>query len=516
MKRAHMRRTFCWWAVFGALVLPAASHMGYAPWHMGYGVLVSGALALAMIALVLSRWPIVCAALLTCVAALQVHLYFGAQFMQSPLGTILFLDGFLLLLWAALRTLDRALVLIGIMALAQIVSSALATSPYWVRDERYEARISDKPSIIHVVLDEHGSLSTIPRTAVSEARVDALRRLYVQAGFTVFDNAMAEEAHTHFSLARMFNPSTDQPRTFVHAIPANRFAITSAEYWQRIALTRALDITHGNFVDFSEALKSTGNVEHYQVYDENIVPDALIAYGMPRADRLRVLAAMLFTWFDKSAHAPLIAWYKAHAGSDVIEALELRARTHPLASRRMFESFIQRLRTEGQRGMYYFAHVLLPHYPYAFDSACALRPLSEWRSRVVPQTDDAQEMLRERDTRYALYFEQAQCTARIVRHMMDAVQANPALRDAVIILHGDHGARIGLPEGILSALAYTAADYRNDWLATFAAVRIPNETGGTDENPSTLRDIFQSLVDADFTSLPRSRSGEISGNASAR
>jgi arylsulfatase A-like enzyme len=89
--------------------------------------------------------------------------------------------------------------------------------------------------------------------------------------------------------------------------------------------------------------------------------------------------------------------------------------------------------SHAQPGNVYFAHLLLPHYPYAYDANCRLL---RWRNWEKPFAG------RQLSNRQHAYYAQVRCTMSKVRELLAALDRSPASRDNIVIIHGDHGSRI--------------------------------------------------------------------------
>ncbi len=134
-----------------------------------------------------------------------------------------------------------------------------------------------------------------------------------------------------------------------------------------------------------------------------------------------------------------------------------------------------------------FAHLLLPHFPYAYDAQCRLRPSPlGWRSYKAPGLRGAHNDAASRAERYPLYLEQLACTQKQVNEMLGRVLSLPGLRDALVIVHGDHGTRLNQATPVVPNLEYlTSRDYL-DAFATHFAVRGPGITSGLDMRVASL------------------------------
>ena len=120
-----------------------------------------------------------------------------------------------------------------------------------------------------------------------------------------------------------------------------------------------------------------------------------------------------------------------------------RDRIGPVSSMPVVDALASDLR-KARPGDFVMAHLLMPHYPYVYGANCELRQPGEWLDRSDDEphpgainTPDS------RATRYARYFEQASCVQKKLEQLMMAIP--PSLRrDAIVIIHGDHGSRISL------------------------------------------------------------------------
>jgi arylsulfatase A-like enzyme len=101
----------------------------------------------------------------------------------------------------------------------------------------------------------------------------------------------------------------------------------------------------------------------------------------------------------------------------------------------------------------------------------------------------------DRNDRYAQYHDQVRCTFRKFREMLDQLKAAGMFDDAVILVHGDHGSRIGrwASLGVDSKEAQTPQS-RLDTYSTLFAVRAPWIEGGYDPGHSSLPDLVREFA----------------------
>jgi len=101
------------------------------------------------------------------------------------------------------------------------------------------------------------------------------------------------------------------------------------------------------------------------------------------------------------------------------------------------------------------------------------------------------------------HLQQVLCLTSDIGRFIDKIDRNPALRDATVIIHGDHGARISIPDYKDRNLdGYGKSEFERDMRGTFFAVRIPGVLKGQAlDMPVRIDDLFRRLVVADFRSL---------------
>jgi hypothetical protein len=144
-------------------------------------------------------------------------------------------------------------------------------------------------------------------------------------------------------------------------------------------------------------------------------------------------------------------------------------------------------------GDMFFAHLLIPHFPYGFDAICDLRPVREWE---LPQNPDPMPPndSQSRARRYGLYLEQMRCLYRKLDAMFQAWQRAAILDRLVIVLHSDHGSRIYQHSPSANNQdKLTPADYA-DGFSTLFAVKGPNHPPGYDRRVAAIEQLLGKVV----------------------
>ncbi len=104
------------------------------------------------------------------------------------------------------------------------------------------------------------------------------------------------------------------------------------------------------------------------------------------------------------------------------------------------------------RGHAFFAHLMVPHYPYVFDERCELRPrAADWLTNHIAPTDSpVYNTADSRALKYQRYSDQVRCVLSMLDDLLDTLDSRGLLEEATIVLNGDHGSRIAehFPSGI--------------------------------------------------------------------
>ena len=141
-------------------------------------------------------------------------------------------------------------------------------------------------------------------------------------------------------------------------------------------------------------------------------------------------------------------------------------------------------------GQAYFAHLLLPHQPHAYDASCRLKPQAEWTNR--------QSLFQTREQLYRAYVGQWRCALSRVDALVHALEAARPDNDFVVIVHGDHGSRVmPVDPDATNAEALPHQSFRDAYSA-LVAIRLPGQQGGYRSEPVTVSAVMQDVVATDF------------------
>jgi len=146
----------------------------------------------------------------------------------------------------------------------------------------------------------------------------------------------------------------------------------------------------------------------------------------------------------------------------------------------------------------YFVHLMLPHYPYAYDAECRLRPRpAEWLTNSDRRAFPMSNSVESRAHRYTLYLEQMDCTHRELADLFLAMQRSGVFGAAEIVIHGDHGSRIGLaPMDARAADFIDPMSFLDSYSTLFAWHQPDRENGARPNTTSGEYDLRQLPISA--------------------
>jgi hypothetical protein len=358
---------------------------------------------------------------------------------------------------------------------------------------RQSASDGNLPVVVHIVLDEHTGLAGLAGLhagvpgAVEAA--DSLRRFYTNAGFRIFAGAYSQFFSTETSLAGALNfdatAGAEQFLTRKHygfALNENPYLKAYADKGYRIRVYQSdyLDLCRSNDVAVAGCV----------TYLPDFLARSAIA-DLPLRERVRLIFGMYYSSIAVIKVARLAGeqlGILAASRGVILPKLSLwHGRVGPIAVAPTFERLIQDVSRAASSSVF-FAHFLMPHYPYVYDQNCGVRtPVTSWRLRQDGKHGNTPESRRRS---YAQYFDQVQCVQKRLDSLFSAMKRAGSFDDATIVIHGDHGARIGLTDpaaGTVSQL--TPADYA-DAYSTLFVVKAPDTNAGVDSRMLPLADLM--------------------------
>ena len=342
------------------------------------------------------------------------------------------------------------------------VALPLGNQISWRFDNAQPVGDQDLPPLVHIILDEHIGVEGIDPALDPQNGATLIKEFFVDRGFTVFGKAYSLSHRTKVSIGTTFNFSFDR-RRFSPGKREQGSTLYFEEMRRRGYRINVYQTDHVNFCtdENGQQLKEvaaclTYPIEKISSIGETALPMTTVAksqliFGMYM--RLSVTLRAARKYYDKIRSSRALSWIG-------LPELSTLPRLSPLSSLSVLDEF-RSVVAAAEPGNMYFLHILLPHYPYAFDSECEVRPLP-WLSATGRGGNDPEA----RANRYKLYLEQVRCTLGRLAELFDQMEASGRFLETRFVLHGDHGSRIVRGESSRSNMI--------DRLSTLFVYRAPN------------------------------------------
>lgn len=348
-----------------------------------------------------------------------------------------------------------------------------------------------KPVLVHIILDEHIGVAGIPaNVSGGVAAANALRDFYLSSGFRVFSGAYSPFFQTEHALANALNFDASDGAHQYLTRKRYGFKLDQNAYLKTYAdRGKPIRIYQSDYLDLCDpAVADAGSCHTYR---PDQIASATIA-ELQTAERARLLLNMYYSSFAvvkilKLGENRLNRWLVRQGKSP--RHLKLwHGRVGPIATAPIFERLLNDL-SRARNGEVFFAHLLNPHYPYAYNADCSIRsPISSWRLRQQWDKSNSRES---RILSYQQYFDQLACIRKRINKLFDTMKSAGTFEDATIVIHGDHGSRIGLRDpDIQHAGKMTPEDYA-DSFSTLFALRSPDVKPGIDNRMLPLPSLVE-------------------------
>ena len=450
--------------------------------------------------------------------ALFIDMHASLPPWSSLVITLIFLAlvaGFAALLWLLHEhaTAILCVIFVTLIALTLIRGNSGAHQIATERTASAASGDAGPPLLIHLLLDEHiGVAGLPPEIAGTRDLRPELIDFYTSRGFRLFGGAYSQYAQTYNSIANLLNFASRQVSHpyLRHGSEEAEWDLKQAAYFQllqqrgyrlHVYQSSYMDLCHADGVQVQEC--TTYPVASLQMLQDLALPMSekarAIANALVTQSRILLVANKVYervvraTFLRAGWEVPAWRWQPPSFG--------------PLRVPAVFERLSDDI-LRHPRGHAFFAHLILPHYPYVFDRSCTLRSrTSEWLTNHIASTDPlVYNTADSRAQRYERYVEQVRCVMSLVDGLVAQLDSRGLLDDATIIVHGDHGSRIPLhfPSGLtLEGGVLTDSDY-SDTFSTLYAIRRPGVSSGYDASPVSVVELLNHHLGGEPLSAPGS------------
>ena len=458
------------------------------------------------------------------VIAVLATLFFDLQFNEALAsagiyGSVARLAGVFLVAVVLARVLHAHLTTIVVAVMATTLAATVLLPREVPFPETRTARSgaapnADLPLIVHLVLDEHIGIEGIPQTIDGGGPLKStLKEFFADKGFRVFGKAYSNFFATHLTLANLFNGGPPRPDIVEGGDDGFRMKMNGNRLFERLGKSGYQIKVYQS--DFMDLCGGPNNLTEFCYSYPCCTLKNLEDLALPFIDKASVIA--------RNFVDPMISYrvvrrayrWLVHVGLPVPRWPWEELKLAPLTAFDALDRFEGDLRSASS-GEYYFAHLIIPHFPYVYDEECRLRRPDTWLSRwsqegldrdrwgAAGSTGASKNTPPTRRVRYQRYFEQTRCLYRKLDAFFESMRRSGRFADAVIIVQGDHGSRIPLDDPDLGRTQPLGDGDKVDSFSTLFAVKAPSIAPGYDLRLISIQTLFNHLVESRFRSVPDS------------
>jgi hypothetical protein len=363
-------------------------------------------------------------------------------------------------------------------------------------------RVADRslPPLVHIILDGQIGIDGVPGELAEGRHLrDELRQFYRSRGFSVFPRAFTHFPLTQESVTNTLNNDA-LPVAYKNVTPFRVGVTLKRNAWFRELKKRGyrIDVIQSLFCDVCESRGgSATTVAKCLTYRH---PDlrffhALEASAWQKAklllkhhldvDFVPPLTPALLIYRrlrDRGLPLPALGAYRSVSASS-------------LASLAAMDRLGERLGSLN-RGEAVFAHILLPHAPFMLDRHCSpMREVHQWAGRSnLLWAYGVRNTPAQRARRYRAYIAQSRCVHRRLGEVLGRLSGRPGFKDAVIVVHGDHGSKIVEQEPYARFRDEISARDIVDSYSTLFAVKMPGLAAGAVADQRSILGLFSDLL----------------------
>jgi hypothetical protein len=456
--------------------------------------------------------------LLALIYALALYFFFTTG--PDPLSTaglivrgVLALIVMLLLIKLQINIWQISLIFISGVLVADIgllawKSTHHQSSPVSVSAERSSHSKTDGP-ILHIILDEHigvdGLPSAVPETA--QMKID-FQNFFIGYGFTLFSKAYSPYVNSDNSISNILNLSySEKDREYFkdYGAKSRKTLMHNALFKKFGEDGYGFHVYQPNYINFCQ------EGFYIESCDEVSRNSPIALMGAPYSFRAKGWVLLSLYLANNSFFASI---EKEWVGHDIF-----KTRVGPLgAGPKIFDRLSHDLALATSHD-YFFAHILMPHYPYVYDASCRPLPVLEWMdSRELPDISDSINTLDGYQARYSQYYDQIRCAHQLLGNIFNALKKNGLYDSTTIVIHGDHGSRINLKHNPdFESYSQISKDDMLTSYSTLLAIKKPQQKTGIlntkqDDVVAILKEVFleeKVLSDENFVLLGQEKSRDL-------
>jgi len=407
-----------------------------------------------------------------------------------------------LLTWMLRRHISQILsVIFGAIFLGTLAISVtnLLSHNNLVESRKPADPTTDLPIYVHIILDElMGTAGFDEERPTQRSIKNEMLTFFIENNFRIFRRAYSPYYDSINSIATTVNLTvTENPeKLFIHQEDF-QYELLKNTYLSEIhAKGYNINIYQSTYMDFCNSIDEISQCLTYR-------PDGATSTALSPLTNYEKTIKILALYNSQSFfHKELKRFYTRLRQylkfQDVLPAWEKWAKKlGPIPVLPVFDRLIEDI-SHAKRGTMFFAHLLIPHFPYSVNSACEIRrPILEWETNVhgfttksIGQSNTAESQIK----KYKQYIAQIQCALMKVEKIFDTLKARGLFEDAIIIIHGDHGSRIVRTQPVIENKHLLTTQDHLDAFSAFFAVKSPKIPPGYSMRIAALPELLSDYV----------------------
>jgi hypothetical protein len=445
------------------------------------------------------------------IPAILVLLFMDFQFAWFD-GRVKIVAAAIIALLIASWIMRRHISLILVVVFGTIIAGTIGTAILnHLLDDTSEKRLTtphrkaDLPVYLHIILDEQIGIEGLDDKVPSQkALKNQIKNFFSKRSFRVYGRAYSQYFDTRDSIASSLNliPTSSPDSFYSRKSFLHSHTLLKSAYFEKVLSEGyGINIYQSTYMDFcnsikrgvgkcitynssgpsSTALRSLNSVEKINVILSSYGELSAIVRGTKKFYRNKR------NYFSRNNNSPP-------------DLTDTSGRIGPISTLPVFDKLIKDI-SSSQGGTMFFAHLLIPHFPYSVDSACQIRrPVMKWASRHSPPPGPANSP-QSRLARYEEYIPQVQCALSKIKNLFDVMETNGTFENAIIIIHGDHGSRIAQVEPRTKNKARLSPQDFYDGFSTLYVEKSPKISPGYDKRMMALPKLLSNSVSGQPTTL---------------
>lgn len=349
---------------------------------------------------------------------------------------------------------------------------------------------SNKPSIVHLVLDEHISVRAISDHAPDSKVIGVIRSFYQRNGFELFGAAVSKYFWSTDSLPNLMNfTSKSQRRSYFNNEPfslsENRYfnLLNHAGYKINVYQSSYLDYCAPDDAEINKCVTYSANsIRNIANENLSVTTKALLIVISQHTLNENLTVTAVRHYCDKLRPKFTNVKFPCKSEGPITSTL-----ASSLQLPRIMEDVIS-----NPTGHLFFAHLLVPHYPYVYNSACHLKNhFIDWLGKNALAAQESED---EESAELSKHLDQVECLYVQLQSFINGLKRKGFYDRLVFIVHGDHGARISLQTESNSHDPQIQINYIIKNYSTIYATKTSSQSAGYESKLLPLDTLFAHTI----------------------